>query len=178
MATDNVIYMIFEGTKGSGLYDYVLPFLLVFALVYALLDEINTIKNNGSQAIISGVVAFFVIYSGVLSVFMKLFAGPLALWLVLILAIMIAAQLVGLWPEGDSRFKTGVGVVAVGGVAALILLEGGFGTVYCSGPSATGMADVLCGGFNAGGVGISADLPTLLIVVFGVGVMAWIVSED
>lgn len=97
-----------EAARNVGFYEYILPFVLVFAIVYGILERINLFGNssddNGSDVaqrvhvIISFALAFFVIAftpaATTMSAFFINFSGVLALILVSILGAMIVFGLV------------------------------------------------------------------------------------
>ncbi|MEM4153100.1 MAG: hypothetical protein QXK80_03230 [Candidatus Pacearchaeota archaeon] len=123
---------VIEQWAQFGLFDVLLPLLLVFTLVFAILEKINIFKNRGVHLVISLVLAFFAITNPVVSVFFMYLFSNLAIGVAIILAMIV---LVGfaLKPEGD----TWQWVFGIGGAFLLLiaLAKSGFFT-YVFGPNA------------------------------------------
>jgi len=102
-----------------GFFAYVLPFLLIFALVFAILTRTQIFKNNKA---INGVIAFVV---GLLSLqfdFVPIFFSEifprLGVGLAIILALLILA---GLFFDPKNKFVN-YGLLAVGIIVFLVVL--------------------------------------------------------
>ena len=113
--------------EAVGVYDYLLPFLLIFAVVYGILSYMKIFGNNKG---ISVIVAFVI---GLLAIntrwgfdfgqFYTQIFPRLGIGITVILAVMI---LVGMFiPEDDRRYWAW-GLSALGGLIAIIILYKSF----------------------------------------------------
>jgi hypothetical protein len=105
-------------------FDYILPFLLVFALVYAILTKSNILgnaenKNLGAVLIISLAIGMLSLFSP-FPQFIKQMTPNLAIGLSFLLAAII---LLGLWAnETDKRGTTIKWIFVIVGIAAFIFV--------------------------------------------------------
>lgn len=90
--------------KNSGLFNIVLPFLLIFALVFAILEKSKVLgRNRGVYAVIAVVISFFAVSDPTLSSFFAvLFAHAslgfaILLVFVLFLGLFIVKEGKGWW---------------------------------------------------------------------------------
>ena len=102
----------------AGFFSYLLPFLLIFALVFGILTRTNLFKDN---KVVNGIIALAVAlmalqFSFVPAFFSQIFPR-LGVALSIILGIMI---IVGLFMDPDSKFVNffllGIGVITIGAV--------------------------------------------------------------
>lgn len=154
-----------------GLFNYALPFLLTFAAVYGILEELDlfggdTEKINGIIAAVSG---FFVMnYAATaqfsLGLFFTNFFGAFSVVLLFLLGVVMAMGLTGTDSEYWSQARTGL--MLLGGLAAL--------SIFLS-----------WGGLSVMGVGSlpnyqqylfvdSTTLWTLFIVLIAIGAIYWV----
>lgn len=132
-----------QAAQDVGFYEYILPFILIFAIIYGILERINLFGegNQGSDdasvahkvhVIVSFSIAFFVIAftpaATTMSAFFINFSGILALVLVGLLGAMIVYGL--LFSEQD-RDDDGwftdnwyTALIVIGGTAAVLLYVG------------------------------------------------------
>ena len=111
-----------------GVFTVILPLLLVFAIVFALLERINLFNNKGIHGIISIVIALFTITNPSISDFFSLLFSNLALAIVLLVAVAILIGIVIKPEEGAGKAILGI-FIAVG--IAIVL----FKPIYAGGPS-------------------------------------------
>lgn len=115
-----------------GVFDVLLPLLLVFTLVFAILEKINIFKNRGVHLVIAIVLAFFAVTNPAVSIFFMYLFSNLAIGVAILLAMIV---LVGfaLKPEG----ATWQWVFGIGGAILLLiaLAKSGFFN-YVFGPNA------------------------------------------
>lgn len=111
----------------AGFFSYLLPFLLIFALVFGILTRTKIFKDN---KVVNGIIALAVAlmalqFSFVPDFFSQIFPR-LGVALAIILGIMIV---VGLFMDPDSKlvnyFLLGIGVITIG--AVLIQSAGSIG---------------------------------------------------
>lgn len=99
--------------QGAGVFDYVLPFLLIFSVVFGILTSTNIIgKQKGVHIVVAIVVGLLALRLGfVQTFFMELFPR-LGVGLAVILALMI---MTGLFIEKEEAkyWMWGIAVVAV-----------------------------------------------------------------
>jgi len=118
--------------KAMGFYDFVLPWLLAFSIVFGILQTVNVFKKTGDvpntsiDAVISLVVAFYLTlftpYSGFLSSFFsKLFGSSI----IVLSGVLVLLMFVGIFGLRSSEFTRGNFKYVVI-VIALILAAGFF----------------------------------------------------
>jgi uncharacterized membrane protein len=93
MAADSIIALL----DSVGFYDFVLPWLLVFTIVYALLDKINVLNDKKTRGTVAFVIAFFATALGgdYLATFFINFLGGSMIYIVGIVVALIFLALVG-----------------------------------------------------------------------------------
>ncbi len=108
-----------------GIFDVLLPLLLVFTLVFAILEKINIFKNRGVNLVIALVLAFFAITNPYVSVFFMYLFSNLAIGIAILL-VMIILLGIAFKPEE----KTWQWVFGIGGFILLlvVLAKSGFFT--------------------------------------------------
>ncbi|MCU0642533.1 MAG: hypothetical protein MUF61_03080 [archaeon] len=110
--------------QNYGVFDYVLPFLLIFAIVFGILRSTNILgKDKGVHVIIALVVGALAIWSGkgyVQRFFSEMFP-QLGVGLAVILALVI---LVGLFVNGKEAKMWGWIFAAVGAIVWIVILVG------------------------------------------------------
>jgi len=109
--------------KSLGFYEFLLPWLLTFAIVYGLLYKANIFggMNKKISGIIAFVVAFFVsLYSGpaIAGYFATLFTGGSLLLAVVIVGILFATLLT----LGDASKLKGKSLWATLGIVVVLFL--------------------------------------------------------
>lgn len=163
--------------KSLGFYDFVLPWLLAFSIVFGILDKAGIFggekgKNKGVEAIISLVFAFYVTlftpYPGFLSRFFSNLFGGSILVLSGILVSLLIIGIFGFAPkdmfgQNDTLGKKLLMILAV--IIAVILLLNAAGW-------ATGLP-------SFGGVGINPTEWLTMIIFFGlIALVIWAVVKD
>lgn len=110
--------------ESYGLFDYLLPFLLIFALVYGILSQTQAFsENNAVHLTIALVLAILALRLGfVQSFFMEVFPRfAVALAVILVVVILMAAFVPTDYKKGWS-----IGIYVLGGVAALLVIFNSF----------------------------------------------------
>ena len=124
-----------ENLNNIGFYGFVLPWLLVFAIVFGALSKTNLDKKV--SGLISLVIAFFVAaYPGVGQLFAALM-GPAALILAIILIIVLFIEMAGLpgIGGGDQQKEKTFGlevaatIIVIAVIVGIILMGGGTTTI-------------------------------------------------
>jgi hypothetical protein len=72
-----------------GVFDILMPFVFVFALVFAILEKINVFQNKGVNLVLSMVIAFFTISNAYISSFFMYLFANLALGVAILLVLVI-----------------------------------------------------------------------------------------
>ena len=109
--------------ESYGLFDYLLPFLLIFALVYGILSNAKVFgENNAVHLTIALVLAILALRLGFVQDFYREAFPRLAVALAVLLIFAVLAA--GFWGE----HKTGlyIGMYVVGGIAAIIVVFNSF----------------------------------------------------
>jgi len=118
---------IFSNLEQLGFFSYVLPFLIIFAIVFGILSKARIFGGNKSiDAIISLSVGLMALQFGIVSSFFAEIFPRFGIGLSIILVILI---LTGLFRKDESEWQNYVllGVGAIIAVVILIQSAGGFG---------------------------------------------------
>ena len=156
MAID--IREVFFRLEAFGLYDFLLPFLLMFAVVFGILSFIGIFKEQkGLNAVIAIVLGLLAVRYSFFTDFLNEISPRLGVGLVILLALMI---LIGLFVPSEHMMIIGWVMVGIALIIALVI----FGQVY----------DL----FGPGGLGASSDLIAGLILVgLLIGIIVAVVSS-
>jgi hypothetical protein len=111
-----------------GIYDVLLPFLLVFALVFGVMQQVKIFHaNKGVQIIIAFVIGLLAINTSFFGLgiteFYETVFPQLGIGLVVILVVMI---LVGMFVAEHERKFWGYGLAAIGFIVAIVVLMNSF----------------------------------------------------
>jgi hypothetical protein len=114
-----------------GVFDLLLPFLLIFAVVFGVLSSTNWVgSNKGVHVIVSLVIGLLALRLGYVQIFFTELFPRLGVGLAVILALVI---LVGLFiPDDETRYWAW-GIAVVGVIIWIIAVFGsfsGFGWYY------------------------------------------------
>ncbi len=108
----------------AGVFDYLLPFLLIFAIILGILSSTHILgANKGLHIIIALVIGLMALQLNYVPDFFKEVFPRLGVALAVILVIMI---LVGLFIPNDERRYWFWGLGAIGFVSALVVLSQSF----------------------------------------------------
>lgn len=108
----------------AGFFAYVLPFLLIFSLVFGILTRTQIFKNNKAiNAVISFVIGLLALQFDFVPLFFSEIFPRLGVGLAVILALLILA---GLFFDPKSKFIN-YGLLAVGLIVFVIVLVKTFG---------------------------------------------------
>lgn len=101
--------------ESFGIFYYVLPFLLVFALMFAILQKSRIGENKGAVTIISLAVAALSLYGGYLPNFLMRMAPNLAIALSILLAALVLLGLFAAQTESEwvNNIIIGIAIVAL-----------------------------------------------------------------
>ncbi len=117
---------IFYYLQSYGFFDYILPFLIIFGLVFGVLSRIQLFGNNKpTYAIISTAVALLSLQFGFVSQFFSTIFPELGIWLSVILVIFIILGLLNI----DKKWNKGI-MAIVGVVILVIVLVKSFGQTW------------------------------------------------
>lgn len=120
---NNMFYL----TQQIGFFTILLPFLLIFAIVYSILSRLNIFqKNKGALAIVSVVIAFFSLTNYWISYYMSQLFSNLAIALVTLLAIII---IFGLFNR-DVTKNAGPLFLIVAIIASIIVISKAFNIYF------------------------------------------------
>ena len=116
------IQLLLSQWESIGVFDYLLPFLLLFSVVYGLLTATNVLSGNkGVNIVISVVVALMALRLGYLQVFFSEVFPRLGIGIAVFLTILI---LTGLFLEGDIKKWMYLIYTVIGAIIAIIVLWG------------------------------------------------------
>lgn len=124
-----------------GVFEFVLPFLLIFAVVFGILSTLNIFKANRSiNAIIALAVGLMALQSNFVNVFFSEIFPRLGVGLAVIVVVII---LIGLFAPTDSWVT--ITLFIIGAVIFIAILVNSFGAVGWSwgALSATNWSDII-----------------------------------
>lgn len=111
-------YSLIEQWQQFGVFTVLLPLVLVFAIVFAILEKINILNNKGVHLVIALAIGFFTVSNPYVSSFFLPLFSNLGLGIGIVLVLII---LVGLAIKPDSgAFKWIFGIV--GGIIFIVIL--------------------------------------------------------
>ncbi len=115
---------VLNSWQQGGVFDYLLPFLLIFALVFGILQKSKILgENKGIHIIISIVLGLMALQGGIVQRFFQPLFPRLAMGLGVILTVII---LVGLFINDTDKKYWFWGLGALGAVVAIIVISNAF----------------------------------------------------
>ena len=151
---------ILQSWDNIGIFAYVLPFLLIFAMVYGILASTSILgKNNRISTIIAIVVGLLALQSEVVPAFFAEIFPRLATGLSIFFSIMI---LVGLFIIEEEQRYWYWGLGAIAGIIALVVISNSFGEL------GLGYADSYLTGFSSDFVGYVIGAVLLIGIIIAV----------
>lgn len=166
---------VIDRANEIGFFKFVLPFLLMFAIVYGLLEKLDILHSDRANAIVATVAGLFVslfVYTqpaGLqLSTFLTQFFGAFAIVAVFLMAVVMGAGIGGFrddewaWDEGAKKLFFLLGALAV---IAIFITWGGLAFIV-----GEGIPDV---GFLS-----NQAMVILLVLVFAFLLIWWVTAED
>ena len=130
LAWSGTIKDVFSQWEQFGFFDYILPFLLIFALVFGILTKTRIFeKNKAINAIIALAVGLMALQFGFVSQFFSEILPRLGIGLMVILIILI---LVGLFLNPKNKGMMGL-MFAIGMIIIIVILvktAGAFGWTW------------------------------------------------
>lgn len=178
---------IIDNLKDMHFYDVILPFLLVYVIVFAILEKskIFSVKEGDKEkshvksvnSVISLVFGLFVVASLQTVIYLENLIVNISVFLVFILVVLIALGFIFgedymthfLYKDKDKKqLRTGL----VWSIAAVVLIVSIFALVY-----ATGMQDPIVDFFNDLG-DFDTDSFWTIIIVIGIGGVLYFISKD
>ncbi len=120
--------------ESLGFYDVVLPFLLVFTLVFAILQKTNILGTTNSKpfnAIVALVIGFLFIRSTFLVYWLKTFLPNISMFVIIIIAFLL---LIGILGGGEFQGFTGPLMLGAG-IVSLLLVGWALTTDYLYAPA-------------------------------------------
>jgi hypothetical protein len=146
--------------EALGVFDFILPFLLVFAIVFGILSATNILgANRGVAVIIAFVVGLMSIrYQYFFSSFLSEIFPRLGIGLTILLMLLI---LVGLFIAKKEQKYWGYGLAAIGAIIAIVIFY----------QTAESLGWAWVGGYGSEGVGM------IILGIFVVGIIVAIAAS-
>jgi hypothetical protein len=124
-------YSIFHTLEGSGFYEYVLPFLLVFVVLFAILEKTLILGSTGPKGeqkpktnlnvILAVVLALVILINTELIFIMNQYLSRMAFFIVLgVMFMLVIAMFAG--KDAQGKFFSGLNVWVAGAIAVVALL--------------------------------------------------------
>ena len=103
----------------NGVFSYVLPFLMIFAITYGILDKTGIFKQNGINVILALVVGLMALQMNFVSYFFREIFPRMGVMLSIILVVLI---LLGLFFDFKSHWvKVFMGIIITIGVIVILV---------------------------------------------------------
>ncbi|MEK6893815.1 MAG: hypothetical protein AABX07_06470 [Nanoarchaeota archaeon] len=111
--------------QSAGIFDYLLPFLLIFAVIFGILNKSKILgENRGIHVIIAIVIGLLALQGNFVSRFFQPLFVNTGMAVAVLLVIII---LVGLFINKDEQKYWFWGFGAIGFIAAIIAISNAFG---------------------------------------------------
>lgn len=108
-----------------GVFDYLLPFLLIFALVYGILSHTKSFgENNAVHLTIALVIGILALRMGFVQDFFREVFPRFAVALAVLLVFVILAS--AFFVDADHKKGWNIGLYTLGGIAALLVVFNSF----------------------------------------------------
>ncbi len=114
----NGFYSIINSWQEFGVFTVLLPLILVFSIVFAILEKINVLHNRGVHLVIALAVGFFTIANPYVSAFFMPLFSNLAIGVAILVVLVVLIGL-AIKPE-DKSFPYIFGIV--GGALFIVIL--------------------------------------------------------
>jgi phosphoglycerol transferase MdoB-like AlkP superfamily enzyme len=112
-------YSLINQWQSFGVFTVLLPLILIFAVVFAILEKINILNNRGVHLVISLAIGFFTVSNPYISSFFMPFFSNLAIGVIIVLALTILIGL-AIKPDDDQSIKWIFGIT--GFVVFIVIL--------------------------------------------------------
>lgn len=109
--------------ESAGFFSYILPFLLIFALVFGILTRVKIFDNKAINGVIALVIGLLALQFHFVPIFFSEIFPRLGVGLAVILALLILG---GLFFDPDSKIVN-YGLLGVGVIVFLVVLVQTFG---------------------------------------------------
>ena len=150
--------------QAMGIFDVMLPFFLIFTIVYAILQKTGALgKRQGIDAIISMVIAFFAITNTFVVEMLKIILQNTSIAIIVIVALLLVMGLV--WGENRPKWWTFIGLFI--GLAIFVWILGRVADYYQMYFPGTAIFSQIWWSENMVWI-----IPILVIVIFGIIVVA------
>lgn len=144
-----------------GVFDFILPFLLIFAVIFGILGQMKIFgESKGIHVMIAIVLGMLAVRFRIFTDFLAIISPRLGIGLTIILALLILAGI--FTPEG-SRGIVGYVLMGVGAVIFIIIVVQTF--------------DVLGFGYGSWGYGSSELVGYVLLLVLLIGIIIAVSSS-
>jgi len=118
----NFMAELVQSLQNIGVYEYFLPFLLIFAVIFAILEKINLFgKSNEPRTNINVVVAIIfgliVMVQTDITLLINAYLSKMALFIIIIMVLLLA---IGVFGGGGSVTKSASGLLVILSIVAVI----------------------------------------------------------
>jgi len=156
------IEQVLNDWANFGVFAYLLPFLLIFAVVYGVLSKTNLLGDNkGVNATIAAAVGLLALQFDYVSNF---FASILPYTGMAIVVLLVALILMGLITDTETPYTQWIWF-GIGAVAFIIVLL-------------TSMSDFAYLGWWGGGYSWGYAWPAVLAAIITIGLLVWIIASS
>lgn len=121
---------LMQAWTNLGVFTVLLPLLLIFTIVFAILEKVNLFNNRGVHLIIALVIGFFTISNPYVSGFFMYLFSNLALGIAILLCLLVLVGIAlkdeegaGTWLFGIAGFVLFIFVLARSGALRILIGE-------------------------------------------------------
>ena len=116
------LYQVMQQWEQFGVFTVIFPLILVFAVVFAILEKVDLFKNRGVHLLVALVIGFFTISNPYVSGFFMYFFSNLALGIIILIGLVI---LLGIALKPDDDTWTKIFTFAGGAIFLFVLIRSG-----------------------------------------------------
>lgn len=171
---------VIQQFKQFGLFDFYLPFIMVFAILFGMIQRTKLFDRGLSAVIALASAGFVMIYTPagitLAAFFANFFAETVVVMLTVIVVVVFMALLKGVAPDTEyaTWFKENASLIIFGALAIFVVL--GVSIFVSSG--GLGIFPGINFGFSAGGSGLDTTTWALIILLIGTAFIVFLVSKE
>lgn len=179
-STQTNLSNVIQQFKEFGLFDFYLPFIMVFGILFGMIQRTKLFDRGLSAVIALASAGFVMIYTPagitMAAFFANFFAETVVVMLTVIVVVVFMALLKGITPntEYSKWFTKNASLIIFGSLAIFVVL--GISIFVSSG--GLGIFPGINFGFSAGGSGLDATTWALIILLIGTALIVFMVSRE
>ena len=179
-STQTNLSNVIQQFKQFGQFDFYLPFIMVFAILFGMIQRTKLFDRGLSAVIALASAGFVMIYTPagitLAGFFANFFAETVVVMLTIIVVVVFMALLKGVAPDTEygTWWKENANLIIFGALAIFVVL--GVSIFVSSG--GLGIFPGINFGFSAGGSGLDTTTWALIILLIGTALIVFMVSRE